>query len=365
MDDLGFDVFRDESKEIWSKYEPGFGLLTGPLVSLLIVSYKNEKFNEKLFSSINSQTYKNIETIFVDNASPDDTVKTAKNFIGNGKLIVSGTNLGLPGGINLAAAYARGKYVCIVGPDVWMNTDSVQLIVAEAKKIEDAIYVPTQLNYEGTGFISRGIATDIFGYPARAYSLDGVKQIRTIFSADNGIFLTRENFVKLGMLDEDHFLFQEDIDLSWKAHLLGLPVLPVSRSVIYHYSGGSVGIGGYPKDSKYTTNSYRRFLAEKNVMRNIIKNYRWWNIAWVLPYYIIINLMEMVVLTLSGQFNIIYPAYIKAYLWNIRNIKSTLRKRKHIQSIRTVGDLEVMKLMSKIPSKFYALLELGVPKINK
>ena len=167
-------------------------------------------------------------------------------------------------------------------------------------------------------------------------------------------------------MDEDTFLFAEDVDLSWKAHMVGMDVFPVPDAVLYHYSGGSVGIGGYPtKDQKYVTTSKRRFMAERNIIRNILKNYSWWNILWVLPYYMLINLAEFLALTLTGQFNSAYDSYIKAYTWNIRNFKSTLRKRKGIQRVRTKGDYEVMKSMYLIPHKFLALLELGIPKVNK
>jgi len=353
-------------KEVFEKYQPGFNKLKGPLVSIVTTAYKNETFNKKYFDSVNKQTYKNVETIFVDSASPDNTVEEAKALIKRGKVIASKDNIGCPAGLNLAAKEALGKYVCVIGPDVWLDKDCIRLLVEAAEKKEDAIYVPWQMSYDGKEFLSCGIAADLFGYPERAYTPDGKKQIRQVFYADNGIFLTRKNYVKLGMMDEEHFLFAEDVDLSWKAHMLGMPVIPIPKSVLYHFSGGSVGIGGFPKGGeKYQTTTNRRFLAERNIIRNILKNYKWWNIIWVLPYYVLINIAEMFALILSGQASAITETYIKAYIWNIKNYKSMLRKRKHIQRIRTVGDFEVMKLMGKVPGKFYALLELGIPKVSR
>ena len=221
------------------------------------------------------------------------------------------------------------------------------------------------MSYDGGTFLSCGIAADLFGYPERAYTPDGKKQIRRVFSADNGIFLTRKNYIKLGMMDDEHFLFAEDVDLSWKAHMIGMPVIPVPKSKLYHFSGGSVGIGGFPKGGKYQTTTYRRYLAEKNIIRNILKNYKWWNIIWILPYYVLINIAEILALIFSGQSSGIAETYIKAYIWNIKNYKSMLEKRQHVQGIRTVGDFEVMKLMGKVPGKFYALLELGIPKVSR
>ncbi|MFH1566244.1 MAG: glycosyltransferase, partial [bacterium] len=223
--------------EIFEKYSRKLDKSEGPLVSIITTAYRNEEFNKKYFDSINKQTYKNIEIIFVDSASPDNTVEEAKTLIKRGKIIDSKDNIGCPAGLNLAAKEALGKYVCVVGPDVWLDKDCMQLLVESAEKKEDAIYVPWQMSYDGKTFLGCGIAVDLFGYPERAYTPDGKKQIRTVFSADNGIFLTKKNYMKLGMMDEEHFLFAEDVDLSWKAHLLGMSVIPIPESILYHFSG--------------------------------------------------------------------------------------------------------------------------------
>lgn len=356
---------RKREKEVFKKYEPEFDKRNPPLVSIVTTAYKNEKFNKKYFDSVNGQTYKNIEVIFVDNLSPDNTASDAKKKLKNGKIVVSKINTGCAGGNNLGALEAKGKYIFLLGPDTWIDKEGVKLLVEKAEKNENAIYAPRQMTYDGSEFIGCGVAADLFGYPARAYTRNGKKQIRRVFYADgSGVFITRKNYLKLGMMDEETFLFAEDVDLSWKAHLIDLEVIPVYSSIIYHWSGGAVGIGGYPKDKIYETAFQRRFLAERNIIRNILKNYKWWNILWVLPFYLLVNLLEMIALTVTGQFSAILKTYFKAYIWQIKNIKSTLIKRKAIQRVRTVGDLTVMKKMYFFPHKFLAFLELGVPKIK-
>jgi len=352
-------------KEIFEKYQPGFKKLEEPLVSIVTTAYKNEKFNKKYFDSINKQTYGSIEVIFVDNLSPDDTVEDARKRLKNGKIIASKVNTGCAGGNNMGVEEASGKYIFLLGPDAWADKDCVAFLVKEAEKNTNYIYAPCQRTYSGEEFISCGIAADLFGYPARTYTRDGKVQTKRVFYADgSGVFMTRKSYMKVGMMDEETFLFAEDVDLSWKAHLVGMDVVPVNSAIVYHFSGGAIGIGGYPKGEKYVTTANRRFMAERNIMRNILKNYSWWNILWILPFYLTINIFEILSLVVTGQYEAVVKSYIKAYIWHVKNIKSTLKKRNEIQKIRSVGDLEVMRKMSFFPHKFYALLELGIPKIK-
>ncbi|MEK7611517.1 MAG: sugar nucleotide-binding protein [Patescibacteria group bacterium] len=363
-----FEVRKEEAKEVYSRYEPGFGRYEGPIVSLVTTAYNNEKFNEKYFESINKQTYKNIEVIFVDNLSPDGTVESAKKLLKNGKIVSSKINTGCAGGNNLGITEAKGEYVFLFGPDAWMDPYCVEKLVRTAKGHDDTVFAPRQMGYDGTYFISCGIAVDYFGYPARTYSPDGTRLIKPkIFYADGtGTFTKRDNYFKVGLEDEDTFLFHEDVDFSWNCHLVGLKVEPAFDAVLYHYSSASVGVGGFPRPGVvYRTNYNRRFLAERNIIRNILKHWRWYNVAWILPYYLLINLAEMVAMMLVGQFQAIPQTYLKAYLWNFKNFGSTLKRRRLIQRIRTVGDLAIMRKMYLLPHKFLALLELGIPKLVK
>ncbi len=359
--------YEDKRKrKVVVKYDKRLNRAGGPLVSIVTTAYKNERFNEKYFDSVHEQTYKNVEVIFVDNQSPDATTEGARKMIRNGKVVTSAVNKGCAGGNNVGVIESSGKYIFLMGPDAWADEYCVEKLVEVAEKNENYICVPRQMTYDGENFISCGIAADLFGYPARTYTKDGKIQIRRAFYADgSGVFMTRENYLKVGMMDKETFLFAEDVDLSWKAHLLGMDVIPVPSAVVYHFSGGSVGTHGTVGEGKYETRYHRRFMAERNIIRNVLKNYSWWNVLWILPYYLTVNAAEMIAMVLTGQPGAIFNTYVKAYIWNAQNIKSTMAKRRFIQNTRTAPDFEVMKKMNFIPHKLYALLELGVPKITK
>lgn len=359
-----------EDNAISEFYEKvGFYTITPqePLVSIITPAYNNTRFSTKFFECVNNQTYKNIEVIYSDQSAADNTYDDAIPKLKYGKILKVTVNEGCAAGNNRCAKQANGKFLFLLGPDTRIEPDCVEKLVKLALQDENQVYSPRQMSYDGTVFISCGIASDIFGYPARTYTKDGSRQLKKIFYADGtGVFLTKANYMRIGMMDEGSYLYAEDVDLSWKAHLCGLNVIPAPDSVIYHWSGGSIGgMGDFIKNlSNYETKVARRFLAERNIIRNIIKNYRWWNVPWVLAIYMSINIFEFMSLTLTNQFEAAVKSYINAYIWNIENIKSTLEKRRQIQSIRTVGDWDMLKKMHKTPHKLLALLELGIPTVH-
>ena len=49
-----------------------------PTVSLIIVNFNGERLLKDCLTSLNAQTYRDFETIFVDNGSQDESIKTAR-----------------------------------------------------------------------------------------------------------------------------------------------------------------------------------------------------------------------------------------------------------------------------------------------
>ena len=62
--------------------------------SIVIANYNNSNFIEECINSLNSQTYKNIEIIFFDDNSKDNSIDIIKKFT-NVKIIIISIELAL------------------------------------------------------------------------------------------------------------------------------------------------------------------------------------------------------------------------------------------------------------------------------
>ncbi len=119
---------------------------TTPLVSVICLCYNHEKFVEEALTSVFSQTYPNIETIVVDDASTDQSVAVIRKILsgiaaidaGNIKTIYLPENLGNCKAFNRGLAVAQGKYVIDFATDDVMLPERVEQQVNCFEKLDES-----------------------------------------------------------------------------------------------------------------------------------------------------------------------------------------------------------------------------------
>lgn len=109
-------------------------------VSILVPIYKVEKYIGRCLDSIFSQTYDNLEYIFVNNCSPDRSMEILNNYILRYgissdcyKIINHDRNEGIAVSRNDCIDNATGDYYLFVDSDDWIEKDMVELMVAATK----------------------------------------------------------------------------------------------------------------------------------------------------------------------------------------------------------------------------------------
>lgn len=324
-------------------------------ISIITVVYNTKDFFPDYIESIYTGSIKPKEVLLYDGGSSDGTVELIKKYQKSYPEIrlFEGDNIGFAAGNNLLAEKATGHFLFLLNPDTKIDHDTLAQILKNKDK-ESSILMPKRFLFDGS-FLHHGMGLDIFGYPT-----DG-----TIFFVDGAaIFLKRELFADLGMFDADYFMYQEDIDLSWKAHLRGIKLVTVSDAIVYHYSGGATESGGMTNNiSKYTTSISKRYLGERNTLLNILKNYSFFSLLLVLPLVLLFNLLEIILFSVTLNFKFVY-CYLKAYVWIFSHLGRILEKRKIVQAKRTISDSVILKKMYLGSSKIRYFLKYGIPRIK-
>lgn len=107
-----------------------------PLVSIIVPIYGVEDYIEKCAISILNQTYENIEYIFVDDCTKDNSVIILRNVIEKYPnrmerciIIKHEMNKGLAAARNTGVNRAKGDFVMHVDSDDWLEENAVELFV--------------------------------------------------------------------------------------------------------------------------------------------------------------------------------------------------------------------------------------------
>lgn len=232
-----------------------------PKLSIIIVSYNVCHFLEQtirsiLRSSLNKTDY---DVIVVDNNSSDSTCLMMEQQFPNILLVANTQNTGFSKANNQGIAIAKGAYVLLLNPDTVLAEDTIETCTAFMDKHPKCGALGVRM-VDGSGkFLpesKRGLPTPkasfykIFGlaklFPKNKifgqYHLNylpefEINKIDVLSGAF--MFMRKEALEKAGCLDENFFMYGEDIDLSYRIQLAGYDNYYLPTTTIIHYKGES------------------------------------------------------------------------------------------------------------------------------
>mgnify|MGYP001117785263 CR=1 FL=1 len=335
-------------------YEEGVKRMPDPKVSVIVLNHNGKKYLKTCLGSLTRSTYRDFETIFVDNASVDGSVKFVKENFPKVKILQNADDLGYAEGNNLAAKLALGKYIAFLSNDTEVETTWLEELVKTLESHPDTGVCGGKIYFYHNRNVlnSTGGLCDVFGYAMDRdiYKVETrrfERQEDVFWVSGSSIMIKREVFEKLGGFDSKFEYYVEDVDICWRAMLLGFRVTYVPRAIVYHVHGGKL--------TPFTL--WRRYMGERNSFRMILKNYTGKSIARVVPLYLGLLICEAAFLFARGVIlrkasYIRIPAiYLKALLWNLRNLRDTIRLRKEIQLFRTCSDDDIRCKILRRPLK--------------
>jgi len=197
-------------------------------LTIVIVSYNVRHFVAQCLDSVQkASSGMEVEVFVVDNASSDDTVSHLTQHYPWVTLIANDDNLGFSRANNIAIRQAQGEYVLLLNPDT---------IVAEPTLRECVAFMDAHSQTGGLGVrmhnadgslapeSRRAIPSPwvsmlkMLGFTKRYYmshlSWDEPARIEVVSGAF--FMLRRKALDQVGLLDEDFFMYGEDIDLSYR-----------------------------------------------------------------------------------------------------------------------------------------------------
>ena len=124
---LTFYLTKRKRKEAYDRF-----MFEQPFVSVIIPGKNEGKHIYKLVQSLNAQTYKNFETIVVDDGSDDDTPIIGRSMEKAGlidRFLRNDLRGGKASAANLALRFAKGKYIVHLDADCSFDFDAIEQVI--------------------------------------------------------------------------------------------------------------------------------------------------------------------------------------------------------------------------------------------
>jgi GT2 family glycosyltransferase len=206
------------------------------------------------------------EVFVVDNHSDDDSVEVVGRDYAWVHLINNRENLGFSKANNIAIRQAKGEYILLLNPDTVVAEDTLKNAVGFMDQHPEAGGAGVRMhNADGTlaPESRRAIPTPfvaarkMLGFTKRYYmsylSWDAPAQIEVVSGAF--MLLRRKAILEVGLLDEDFFMYGEDIDLSYRLLQGGWQNWYLPYDIV-HYKGQSTS----KSDFRYVHVFYQAML---------------------------------------------------------------------------------------------------------
>lgn len=230
-----------------------------PKLSIILVSYNTKELLLRCLSSIlNSIENVDFEIIVVDNNSKDGSTKEVHNRFPRIKLIENQSNRGFAAANNQGLRLMRGEYALLLNPDTLMTDSSLSKMIEFIRENPktgivgcrilnpdrslqpSAFPIPSLKDLILSGFAASWISVGRYvqRHSNRHY-MPHKRPVRVGWVSGACLLIRKETMEEIGLLDENFFLFSEDVDWCIRAQRRGWDVVYYPHATIIHYGGQS------------------------------------------------------------------------------------------------------------------------------
>lgn len=222
-------------------------------LSVIIVNYNTKDLLQKCLESVfASQTNFQFEVIVSDNGSTDESVEMVRNNFPQVRMIENNANLGFSGGNNVALRKVSGRYFLLLNSDTEVRKDTLDLSVKymdehpEVGVMGCKVLLPDGNLHEASrrrfpdpanAFLRLFGLRKFSNYNYQNIPADREMEVDSVVGA---YLLIRKSVTdEVGLLDEEFFMYGEDLDWCWRVKAAGYKVMYYPGTEITHFLYGS------------------------------------------------------------------------------------------------------------------------------
>jgi len=310
-------------------------------VAVLIVAYRSRETIPDVVKALERQSVRPERVRLLENGSPSGERVERGPLPDWVELIESETNLGFAAGNNRLAEGVEQAWLLLVNPDAFPAPDLIaELMAATERHPGAALFGATQHAHGAAGVLDG--AGDVYHFTGLPYRGGYGRSMEppsegAVFGPCGALALIRRDvFEALGGFDDDYFCYVEDVDLAYRARLLGHEAIQVRAANVSHMGYASSG-----RRSAFAT-----YHGARNRFWTFFKN----TPAALLPVLAPVHLGVTLLLWLSaarfGQFALFGRALRDA----LKGWPRLMEKRRAVQARRRVSALALARRLSWNPA---------------
>jgi GT2 family glycosyltransferase len=236
------------------------------MIAVIIPNWNGAHLLPTCLGALRRQRFRDFETIVVDNGSTDDSLGLLARDYPEVRVLALGENRGLAGGTNAGIAATDADIVATLNNDTEAHPNWLrELAGALAAHPEAGSAASKMLLFD---------RRDVIHSAGDYYRLDGIPGNRGVWERDDGRYARpelvfgacagaaayrRRTLEDVGLFDESFFMYCEDVDLAFRAQLLGYRCIYVPTAIVYHMLSAT---GGGPLASYYCGRNFLRVIAK-------------------------------------------------------------------------------------------------------
>ena len=209
-------------------------------VSIVLLSYNNERDTFRCLSSLVKVDYPDFEVVVVDNGSNEKSASKLKGHVNKLKQgfkvrnVQLSSNRGFAGGCNAGVRDSKSDYVVLLNNDTTVNKGYLKEMVKVMESEDNVAIVGSRIVNEGSyeAETTFGGLLHFTGSPIKPPP--GMPDYFTFVVSGCSMLLNKK---VVGLpFDEDYFMYGEDVYLSWLSLLRGYKCVIATKSVVKHRS---------------------------------------------------------------------------------------------------------------------------------
>lgn len=333
---------------------PGQDGEAAPAVVAVVVVHNAGDWLDELLGSLEAQSYANLSVLVIDAASDIDPTPRVARILPGAFVRRLESNVGYGPTTNEILELVSGSsFFCLCHDDVALDPDCVRELVAEAFRSNAGIVGPKIVDWdEPEKLLSVGFTVDRSAGRApyaEHHELDQGQHdaVRDVFAVTGACTLVRSDlFAHLGGFDPDIDLLGEDLDLCWRAHLVGARVVVAPRARVRHRQALAERIDAA---------GLARVDAAHRI-KTVLSNYRLFHLVLLIPLLVGVSLIEAIVEWSIGRREH-SRAQLGAWGTNLRAIPSIMRSRRRVKAIRERNDRSIAQLQTRTWARLEGLVQ--------